>query len=452
MRCLAILVLLVSLASAAVAQEDAPPVRTRAMSAYHEQDWDSARSLLAAACAADPDDHELALYLRTAVQNVAGQYINTGRFAEALGALDEADRVDAGTVPPHIVAHAAELRALALAELAKRGEVAPPRRATLPQERLPAPDAAPESVQLADAAPGEGVVPPPPAPRAPDAGTYEAQAQKLLDAGDVAGAVALAKEGLALFPTAMGLNRLVGRHDPLAAGDRTRNKRVQSGHFAVRFRGLEPDPAVESTVLEGLEAAEASLARDFGFAIDHPVNVVIYASGQDYAAQPGAATWSEASYNGSIQVPLEISRMEHGYFVSVVTHELAHHMVALTAHRKVPLWFNEGLAQLAQGGVEDRTLRAALAPERRATLYHLADLTHSMEPTGDTSRVALAYEQSYSVVKELADRQGTAAVTGILADLAAGASFDTAFTARAGKSVAQFERDWLAARFAETGL
>lgn len=277
-----------------------------------------------------------------------------------------------------------------------------------------------------------------------DVGWYERTAQERLDAGDATGAVALAHEGLALYPEALGLNRIVGRHDPNAAGDRSQRKSVQAGNFTVRFRGVEPDADVEARMLEGLAEAEAKLGRDFGFRMDRPVNVIVYASGQDFVASPGTAAWHEANYNGSLQLPLELARMERAYFVDVLTHELAHHMVHLQAHNRVPQWFNEGVAQLAASPAgDDAAMKAAIAG---GTLFKLAQLSRAIAPDGDPGRTGATYAQAYSVVKALTERFGFKIVNDLLSDMQEGSNFETAFQSRTGLTVANFERDWLAAQ------
>lgn len=410
---LLVVVAALALAGAAVAQDE----RTQAFSAYQEQNWDEARRLFAAARAAHPEDTELALHERASTQNAAGAAYNAGRYSDVLALLDEAEKIEA---PAHIVEHARTLRAQALAELARRGQA-------------PAPTtAAEESVAAASA----------PAGRSQH--SFELEAHNKLQAGDTAGAVEVAHEGLAQYPGSPFLLRMVGRHDPKAAGDRSRRKHVQSGNFTVRFRGCEPDAAVEAQMLEGLAEAEAQLGRDFGFRMDRPVNVIVYASGHDFASAAGNAVWMEASYNGSLQLALESARMEKSYFMDTVTHELAHHMVALQARGRVPFWFNEGVAQLtASNPPDDTAMKAAIAGPGIAKL---AQLRGSMTPNGDASQVGLNYAKAYSVVKAMTDRFGAGIVNNLLTDMGGGANFETAFQGRAGMSVQQFEKEWTAAQ------
>ena len=54
---------------------------------------------------------------RTAIQNIAGARFNKQDYAGALSVLDEAERIDVGTVPAHVAAHAEYLRAQASSAL-----------------------------------------------------------------------------------------------------------------------------------------------------------------------------------------------------------------------------------------------------------------------------------------------------------------------------------------------
>lgn len=136
--------------------------------------------------------------------------------------------------------------------------------------------------------------------------------------------------------------------------------------------------------------------------------------------------------------------MQRAYFVDVVTHELAHHMVNLQAHGRVPQWFNEGVAQLAASPAGDEgSMKTYLAGPG---LLKLAQLRNNISPDGDANRVGATYAQAYSVVKAMTDRFGFAIVTGLLSDMQGGSNFENAFQGRAGMSVAQFEKEWTAAQ------
>lgn len=432
----AALVLVLGLAPVVRADDD---LKRRAVAAYNEQDWEIARHLLRAARKALPKDRELPLMERTAIQNIAGARFNKQDYAGALSVLDEAERIDVGTVPAHVAAHAENLRAQASSALGSAG---------------PSADA---QGQSQDASAGGQAV-------ATQSGTADAQAARdlwtleqevnaLVTSGNTEAAVKRAREGLAQFPTSSVLNRIVGLYDPAAKGDRSKRKRVEAGNFVVRFRGIEPDAEIEARVVDALHSAEATLSREFGFTLDKVANVVIYASGQDFVAG-GASGWSEANYNGSVQVPVEVARMGLEHLTETVTHELGHHMVALMTHGRVPAWFNEGVAEVAAGNRRfAAVMRAVLSdPAQRAQLYKLSDLRTQMDPGGDAGRVAMAYGMSSSVLKRVVDQLGVAGVAGILADCKGGMGFEAAFSGRTGKSVTEFEREWLAALLGEYGL
>ncbi len=119
-------------------------------------------------------------------------------------------------------------------------------------------------------------------------------------------------------------------------------------------------------------------------------------------------------------------------------HEVAHILIARAATGAVvPRWFHEGLAMAAE-----RTWRLAdhrhLAVAIVGTRGSIAQLDAEFDAGPD--RAARAYGVSGAFVRDLLRRHGPALPARILARLAAGDSFDRAFAAAAGTSLADAER------------
>jgi hypothetical protein len=125
-------------------------------------------------------------------------------------------------------------------------------------------------------------------------------------------------------------------------------------------------------------------------------------------------------------------------------HEVSHLIVGEVArrgYRRVPLWFDEGVAVWTSGkiplydtGDYERAVAAGM-------LFPLAELEDRF-PLGPRER-GIAYEQSESAVRFLVKTRGDAVIPAILQAAGRGVDFDAAFQQATGMDLAAFERTWL---------
>lgn len=127
---------------------------------------------------------------------------------------------------------------------------------------------------------------------------------------------------------------------------------------------------------------------------------------------------------------------------AVIPHELVHVFVSmrLKGHSpRLPLWMHEGLAKyLAEDWSQaDAELLADVAGSELMPLERISKVF----PTDARGR-AIAYVQSYSAVKYMADKFTPEAIHDLLAELEAGHPFKTALFYSIGQEPAEFEADW----------
>ena len=120
----------------------------------------------------------------------------------------------------------------------------------------------------------------------------------------------------------------------------------------------------------------------------------------------------------------------------VLRHEVAHVLIARAAPDvEIPRWFHEGLAMAVERrwGLADDT-RVAVAAFASAPVSQLdREFGHS------AGTAARAYGLSGAFVRDLLSRYGTAFPAALLARLSSGATFEQAFVASTGASLAQAE-------------
>ncbi len=132
-------------------------------------------------------------------------------------------------------------------------------------------------------------------------------------------------------------------------------------------------------------------------------------------------------------------------FAITLRHELSHVLVGEVVrrgHRRVPLWFDEGVAVWTSGKVPLYNPQAFELAVRARSLPPLADLAEAF-PRNPTQR-GVAYEQSESFIRHVVERHGEQAIRRTLQAAAEGVAFPAAFRQATGSDVETIERQWLA--------
>ena len=141
--------------------------------------------------------------------------------------------------------------------------------------------------------------------------------------------------------------------------------------------------------------------------------------------------------------PGRISSYPHDSVESVVRHELVHLALNVRAReRPLPRWFHEGVAVSVESGWGLATqARLLWAAAREPAIEDVNALFQSNAATDKTT----AYLLAAALVEDIRRRHGAAVPGAIAGRVAAGASFDDAFTSETGESVQQASsRAWAA--------
>lgn len=126
---------------------------------------------------------------------------------------------------------------------------------------------------------------------------------------------------------------------------------ARSMHFRVEFEG-RPNRNDVLEALSVLEVAYDSLCHLFDFRPENKMHVVLYQSSEYQGIGP-RPEWVGAIFDGKLRIPVGMMQYRELYR-PVIFHELTHAFVRAMTRAKVPLWLNEGIAQLVDGSRNDK--------------------------------------------------------------------------------------------------
>ncbi|HTQ81351.1 MAG TPA: hypothetical protein VMM92_15235 [Thermoanaerobaculia bacterium] len=200
---------------------------------------------------------------------------------------------------------------------------------------------------------------------------------------------------------------------------------------AARLRALGPGGLSAAMRLTGLTAPGP------------PIRVVLAQEGSDLARN--VPPWISGYALGELGVVVLLPGRAPSYpdtsLSELLDHEVAHVLISrASGFKPLPRFWNEGLAMAAAGswGLEDRS-RIALASLRGRDLS-IDQLDRLF--AGGPGEVAAAYALAFAFVQEVIDEHGPGAPAAVLARVSRGQSFEEAFAAATGKSLAATAADF----------
>jgi hypothetical protein len=143
-------------------------------------------------------------------------------------------------------------------------------------------------------------------------------------------------------------------------------------------------------------------------------------------------------FDGKVRVPFAEVRSLHPRLVAILSHELAHAMIAAATHDQAPHWFQEGLAEHIEMGMGRLNPLPDLARANRVLSFPTIDpiLRGFAEP----QLVDLAYAEAAWMINFIEARYGVEAIHRLIAAFAAGRTTDQALQAIGGGSPAELDR------------
>jgi hypothetical protein len=246
--------------------------------------------------------------------------------------------------------------------------------------------------------------------------------------GDVDQAIHIYEQALKYAPTNLLLrDALKGWRD-----DAAKERRVD-GPFSIAFDGpAEARLATHANAV--LAAAYWRIGKALGAYPSQPIEVIFYTR-QQFQDLTGAPEWAAGLFDSRIRIAVQGALANPRTFDRVLTHELAHAMIAGVAGHGVPAWLHEGLATF----LEPADVSRAEQRWRAAGTLIPLDLLEDSFARFDAPTAEAAYDQSVVAASVLMKHLGPN-VALLLQELDRGSGFPAAL-ARLGFAPADFDRE-----------
>jgi tetratricopeptide (TPR) repeat protein len=214
--------------------------------------------------------------------------------------------------------------------------------------------------------------------------------------GDVTGAIRIYEQALKHAPDNQHLtNKLVAWRTDLDISRGFTERRYD--RFRVSFQG-PADEVLAARAIKILETGFWRIGKTLGVYPSEPIVVLLYTE-QQFQDVTQAPKWAGGLYDGRIRLPAAGAAQSPQLFERVLTHELAHAMIATIAPRGIPTWLHEGLAQHFEG---DDTIAAKRRVQQLGVipLQYLERGFAHLNP----AQARLAYDESLLVVESMLRR------------------------------------------------
>ncbi|MDT8421009.1 MAG: peptidase MA family metallohydrolase [Desulfuromonadales bacterium] len=195
------------------------------------------------------------------------------------------------------------------------------------------------------------------------------------------------------------------------------------GHFIINYDGEVP-PSLGNDVLEVLEDAYDWVSGQLGHYPQRRIPVILYAN-TDFSNLTNSPDWAAGVYDGKIRLPAGGISQVDSRVRGLLFHEFMHVVVRELAGNNVPLWLNEGLAEVASAEHLSPNMTLLEQARESGTLFTWPELESSARQFS-AARAGLAYLQSYDFVRFLLDEYGWFQMRELLDALGSGATISAA--------------------------
>jgi len=197
----------------------------------------------------------------------------------------------------------------------------------------------------------------------------------------------------------------------------------------VTIHWYEGDESFARGLMEVAQEALVRLAESTGAELEKPVNIYIYAGAQDLqGAMIFPQEWTGGvAFTRYSTIAIGIAPGEVSWGRRAMAHELTHlviHQVVFNPYSDLPTWLDEGIAMYAEGPLEPVFAALLNKATEEGNLISVRSLSSPFSAFAEQS--ALAYAQSYSLVKFLVENYGQSQMLELLHTFREGSGYDEA--------------------------
>jgi len=217
-------------------------------------------------------------------------------------------------------------------------------------------------------------------------------------------------------------------------------EQLKSPHFVVSYP-LSRGPAFGEEAMRILEAERLRLQKWIplppGGGAPIEVRLLPYTDFELGFSQGGHVL---GLYDGVVRVPLGSLRTFMPFAVSLMTHELAHAMIAQRTGDQAPHWFHEGLAQHVEMLEEGRV--NSIADYRAGdSLLAFPLIEPALQSFSSAVWVSAAYDEALWTVNYIEARYGVGGIRRLMDGFRAGQTTGEALAAAFGTPMSRFDQD-----------
>ncbi|HSF38346.1 MAG TPA: hypothetical protein VLT87_01055 [Thermoanaerobaculia bacterium] len=251
------------------------------------------------------------------------------------------------------------------------------------------------------------------------------------------------------YDTAIRLSRMADAQMPEPRGERRRQQLALDGelaasyatyrseHFEVRYPQKTGETYARG-VAQVLEEERRRLAHWIPKTGTKPIEVHLFPI-RTFVSTFGSGDIAVVGlFDGKMRIPFAEIRSLHPRLVAILSHELAHALIAAATRDQAPHWLQEGLAQHIEMGTEHRNPLPGLVRDRRALAFPAIDPV--LRGFAEPQLVELAYSEAAWAVHFIEARFGVEAIHRLLDAFAAGSTTEQAIRTACGVSPAELDR------------
>ncbi len=231
----------------------------------------------------------------------------------------------------------------------------------------------------------------------------------------------------------------------------SRMEKGYSSMFSLSYDGGTTSN-LATAVLETLETAYNQVGSDLTYYPVTHIPVILYTR-KDYRSVTAGPEWSGGMYDGKVRLPIGGARELTPPLKGLLFHEYAHVVVGELTKGNCPVWLNEGLAEVAGRREYDPPLAELAGSVKLNRTLSSTELEKSFASLS-AKDAALAYQQSYAMVRFMIASYGWYKVRDLLDNLGRGMKIDIAIAsafADFGLDYQGIVSDWQSAIMKEYG-